>query len=190
MIRAGLDTVDWSLWTVILLKPDCLTRDLVELVLARVSREVQVTGFRIVEPTEEQIFAHYDDILHLSARLGVDVPGELRRIYVGRQAAVALGYGPGAAPRVRAMLGDTDPVAASPDTIRGRFGTDSLPVARARGQLIDNLIHTSDTTRAVPRDFAIWYGPAHAHLLTTPPEPAQPAVPTARPPLDTPGRTP
>jgi nucleoside-diphosphate kinase len=120
----------------------------------------------------------------------VDVPGELRRIYVGRQAAVALGHGRGAAPRVRAMLGGTAPAAAGKSTIRGYFGTDSLHAARARGQLIDNLIHTSDTTRAVPRDFAIWYGPAHAHLLTMPPRPAQPAVPTPRNPLDTLGRKP
>jgi nucleoside-diphosphate kinase len=180
--------VDWSRWTVILLKPDCLARDLVETVLAWVGRHVRVAGLRVVEVTEEQIFAHYDDILDLSARLGVDVPGELRRIYVGQQTAVALGYGPDAAVRVRAILGDTDPAVAGARTIRGHFGIDSLQAARARGQLIDNLIHSSDTTEAVPRDFAIWYGPAHAHLLTPPASPTRPVVPAPRTPDQHPGR--
>lgn len=172
--------VDWSRWTVILLKPDCLYRGLVEPVLAWVRREMPVSGLRTVEPTEEQIFAHYDDILNLSARLGVDVPGELRRIYVGQQVAVALGYGPHAAARLRVMLGDTDPAAAGPDTIRGHFGNDSLRAARARGQLINNLIHTSDSSAVVPRDFDIWYGTAYEHLLTTVPRAAQPAIPAPR----------
>lgn len=77
--------LDWSRLTVILLKPDCLARDLVTPVLAWVGRHVQVSDLRVIEPTERQIFAHYDDILDLSARLGVDVPGELRRIYVGQR---------------------------------------------------------------------------------------------------------
>lgn len=181
--------VDWSRWTVILLKPDCLTRDLVTPVLTWISRHVQVSGLRVIEPTERQVFAHYDDILDLSARLGVDVPGELRRIYVGQQAAVALGHGPDAAARVRAILGDTDPALAGPNTIRGHFGADSLTAARTRGQLINNLSHTSDSTQAASRDFAIWYGPDHAHLLTTP-SPAQAVIPEPRTPDRQPGRTP
>jgi nucleoside-diphosphate kinase len=171
-------SMNWSQWTVILLKPDCLARRLVEPVLAWVAREVRVTGLRVVRPTEQQVFAHYDDMLGRSAELGVDVPGELRRIYIGKQVAVALGYGAGAAPRVRAMLGDTDPATADPRTIRGHFGDDSLLAARARGQLINNVIHTSDFTDVVPRDFAIWYGSAFAHLLTVPDAAARPRART------------
>jgi len=181
--------VDWTSWTVILLKPDCLARNLVEPVLGWVGRQVQVCAMRIVEPTQEQVFAHYDDVLELSGRLGVDVPAELRRIYIGQQVAVALGYGAQAAARLRVMIGHTDPAAAGPHTIRGYFGTDSLRAARGRGQLVNNLIHTSDTAAVVARDFDIWYGPAYAHLLTTPPDPARAALP-APDIADRPGRTP
>ncbi|WP_307797984.1 nucleoside-diphosphate kinase [Actinoplanes flavus] len=158
----------WRWWTVILLKPDCLARDLLGPVLTAVEQQLQVVDVCYVFPTEEQIFTHYADILPLSAQLGRDVPAELRRIYVGRQAAVALGYGPNAAPRLRRLLGPTDPAAAGLDTIRGRFAADSLDKAMAEGRLVDNLIHSSDSTEVVPRDFGIWYGPAKKHLLRAP----------------------
>jgi nucleoside-diphosphate kinase len=160
--------VRWSDWSVILLKPDCLSRGLVEPVLTWVQREVHVVDLRKVWPTEEQVFAHYDDILPLSAQLLRDVPAELRRIYVGQQAAVALAYGDNAAPRLRSLLGPTDPAAAPGHTIRGRFGADNLPRAMAEGRLVDNLIHSSDNVDVVARDFGIWYGPTAAHLLRPP----------------------
>jgi nucleoside-diphosphate kinase len=157
--------VDWSQWTVVLLKPDCLARNLTGPVLAMVSEHVWVTAERIVHPTEEQVFTHYADILPLSAELGVDVAAELRRIYLGHPVMVALGHGLGAAARLRAALGPTDPAESGPDTIRGRFGTDTLRKARSEGRLIDNLIHSSDHVGVVARDLAIWFGPGATALL-------------------------
>jgi len=166
---------DWSWWTVILLKPDCLARGLTGPVLAMAGEHVLVTATRIVSPTAEQILDHYADILPLSDELGIDVAAELHRIYVGHQIGLALGYGPDAASRLRAVLGHRDPAIAGPCTIRGCFGTDSLTRARSENRLIDNLIHTSDDTGAVPGDFARWYGPGHITLLR--PSPAPGAAP-------------
>lgn len=162
---------DWSWWTVILLKPDCLARRLTGPVLAMVSQHVRVTARRTLYPTAEQIFTHYADILPLSADLGVDVAAELRRIYLGHRVTVALGHGKDAARRLRAALGPTNPADAGPDTIRGRFGTDSLARARSRGQLIDNLIHSSDHPGMVARDLTLWFGPDAVTLITPPPDP-------------------
>jgi nucleoside-diphosphate kinase len=162
---------DWSFWTVILLKPDCLARRLAGPVLAMAGQHVCITQVRAVYPTAEQVLDHYADILPLSDELGVDVAAELRRIYLGHQVGIALGYGPDAARRLRAVLGHRDPALAGPGTIRGRFGTDSLSKARSEGRLIDNLIHTSDDTGAVPGDLDRWYGPAVLTLLNPPPDP-------------------
>ncbi|MFI1996950.1 nucleoside-diphosphate kinase [Actinoplanes sp. NPDC020271] len=161
-------TVDWKFWTVILLKPDCLDRNLVSPVLTMVTEHLTVLHVTTVYPTEEQIFTHYADMLPRSAELGRDVAAELRRIYVGQQAAVALGHGPDAAPRLRALLGPTDPATAGPDTIRGRFAADSLAQATAQGRLVDNVIHSSDTSATAAIDFATWYGPGKTHLLHAP----------------------
>jgi nucleoside-diphosphate kinase len=167
---AAPDT-DWSQWTVILLKPDCLARNLTGPVLDMVSQHVNVTAQRTLYPTLEQVFTHYADILPLSAELDVDVAAELRRIYLGHPVTVALGYGPDAAARLRSVLGPTDPADADPSTIRGRFGADTLRKARSEGRLIDNLIHTSDHAGVVPRDLALWFGPGATALLPPAPDP-------------------
>ena len=65
-------------------------------------------------PTPAQVFAHYADLLPLSAELGVSVAAELRRIYIGYPVTVALGYGPDAAASLRAILGPTNPAGAGP----------------------------------------------------------------------------
>jgi nucleoside-diphosphate kinase len=158
----------WSLWTVILLKPDCLARRLTGPVLTMAAQHVRVTAWRTLYPTTGQVFTHYADILPLSARLGVDVAAELRRIYLGHPVTVAVGYGPDAAVRLRAVLGPTDPAQAGSDTIRGRFGTDSLAKARSEGRLIDNLIHSSDHAGVVARDLALWFGLAAVPLSSRP----------------------
>ncbi|WP_238011605.1 nucleoside-diphosphate kinase [Dactylosporangium sp. AC04546] len=163
-------TVSWADWTVVLLKPDCVRRGLVEPVLAWVEEAVRLVDVRRVKPSTEQVFAHYDDMLLLSEELGRNVPAELRRIFVGQTVVIALGHGPDATARVRAMVGPTDPAAAPASTVRGRFAKDSLRRAVAAGRLVDNLIHTSDHAGVVERDFGIWYGPNLAHLLH--PEPA------------------
>jgi nucleoside-diphosphate kinase len=159
------DGVTWADWSVVLLKPDCVARGLVQPVLAWISTVVRLVDVRQVHPTEAQIFAHYDDMLSLSAEIGRDVPAELRRIFVGNTVTIALGHGPHAAASVRALVGPTDPAGAADTTIRGRFAGDCLTRAMAEGRLVDNLIHTSYHAGVVRRDFAIWYGPANTHLL-------------------------
>ena len=157
--------VSWGDWTVVLLKPDCLARGLVDPVLSWIATAARLVDVRRVQPTRAQIFAHYDDMLPLSNQIGRDVPAELRRIFVGHTIVIALGHGRDATARVRAMVGPTDPAIAPAATIRGRFGEDTLHRAMAQGRLVDNLIHTSDHAGVVARDFTIWYGPAFAHLL-------------------------
>lgn len=172
--------VSWGDWTVVLLKPDCLRRNLVAPVLFWISQVAELVDVRQVQPTESQIFAHYDDMLPLSAEIGRDVPTELRRIFVGNTVTIALGHGPDVVARVRALVGPTDPATAPQTTIRGRYAEDTLVGAATEGRLVDNLIHTSDNAAAVPRDFAIWYGPADTHLLRLP-GPTNPATtPTIR----------
>ncbi|MEU7871262.1 nucleoside-diphosphate kinase [Dactylosporangium sp. NPDC049140] len=168
--RYDLPPVVWADWTVVLLKPDCVRRGLTDPVLTWIEQAVRLVDVRPVQPAMAQIFAHYDDMLPLSQQLRRNVPAELLRIFVGHTVVIALGHGPDATVRVRAMVGPTDPAAAPPSTIRGRFADDTLRRAVADGRLVDNLIHTSDHGGVVERDFRIWYGTACTHLLH--PEPA------------------
>jgi nucleoside-diphosphate kinase len=165
--------VDWSRWTVILLKPDCLARGLLAPVLTWVGTEVTLVDQRVLVPTEQQVFAHYDDLLTTRRAhfTWVDVAEDLRRIYVGHRVGIALGYAANAAPRLRALLGHTDPTRAGRSTIRGRFGQDSSRQAQAEHRLIANIIHSSDDPDGAEREFGIWYGQGLRHLLRAPIDP-------------------
>lgn len=169
------ERVDWDRWTVILLKPDCVRRDLITPVLDRVVAAVTLVTTERVTVADWQIFMHYWDLLliqHRFAAEGVDVVQCLRDLYIGHQVAVALAYGPDhhTAGRVRRLLGDFDPSQAEPGTIRADFGTDSRTAARAEHRLVNNLIHTSDDSTAARRDFLTWFGGDRKHLLRIPQE--------------------
>lgn len=169
----AIDRTDWSAWSVVLLKPDCVERGLTEQVLARLAQRVTIVAREVVTVTEAQIFAHYDDLIDGRKDVSpIDPATALRSLYVGKKVMIALAHGPAASsghpgtPAVlRSLLGHFDPAQATSDSIRGYFGTDSLTAARAEGRLIDNLIHTSDDPSAARRDFLIWFGPERAGLL-------------------------
>ena len=166
--RAGLSGVDWSRWSVVLLKPDCLRRGLTEQVLARLEPAARIVHQRRVIVEDWQIFVHYWDLLVTRDRFDVDVPGCLRSTYVGQPVMVALAHGePGTPGRLRDLLGHFDPQQADPGTIRADLGTDSLTAARAQQRLVENLIHTSDDPRAARRDFGTWFGTGQHQLLNT-----------------------
>jgi nucleoside-diphosphate kinase len=132
-----------------------------------IGQVVKVSAVTPLTVTRDQIFAHYADLFPRQAEIGVDIGAELERIYLGRRAMVALGQGNHAPARLRALIGPTDPALAGPDTIRGRYGTDTLAAGQAEHRLIDNLVHTSDDPDSARREFVIWFGVDHADLLTS-----------------------
>ncbi|WP_203590729.1 nucleoside-diphosphate kinase [Streptomyces sp. SID13031] len=161
--------MDWSRWSVILLKPDCVQRGLVDVILERVGRDVSVVGQMNVTVADWQIFVHYWDLL-VNADWFTDreVVSCLRDSYVGQQVTVALAHGSEGADTptvVRSLLGHFDPSKATPGTLRADYGVDSLELASAQGRLVDNLIHSSDDSVASCRDFGIWYGANRWNLI-------------------------
>ena len=174
------DEVDWAAWTVIMLKPECVTRNLVAPVLDVISASLTIVDCRTLVVTAAQILSHYSDLLTppmLAYFTWVDVEADLRRHYVGHRIGISLAYGAHAAPRLRDLLGHYDPAHAAPTSIRGRFGQDSATRARAEHRLIDNLIHSSDDPDGAQHEFRIWYGPENRHLLTPPLPPSNGETP-------------
>lgn len=157
--------IEWACWSVVLLKPDCIKRGLVGPVLRDIGRVMQLCLVQSVISSKRQIFDHYSDMFDHSAVLQVDMAAELERIYVGQTVVTALAYGENAADRLRRLIGDRDPLSAAPGTIRRRFGLDSAVQARLGRRLINNVIHTSDDSRAASREFDIWYGEAGIEAL-------------------------
>ncbi len=167
-----LDGVDWPRFSVVMLKPDCLRRGLVDHVLDRIGAEVEIIAREAVTVADWQIFVHYWDLLVDRDWFTVDVVDYLRRCYIGKKIVVALVRGADTTTqaRVRALIGHYDPQRAEPGTIRGDLGTDSQEKSRGENRLIENLVHASDDPASVCRDFGTWFGANRYALLDpTPP---------------------
>lgn len=59
----ALEVMDWSQWSVVLFKPDCIARGLCEPILDHIGQMLTVVDHRHLTPTWEQISSHYDDML-------------------------------------------------------------------------------------------------------------------------------
>jgi nucleoside-diphosphate kinase len=171
---AVLGGADWSRYSVVLLKPDCLRRNLAEQVLERIAAAGEIIAQQTVTVADWQIHVHYADLLVDGDWFKVDVADYLRRFYVGQQVIIALvrGDGTDTPARVRALLGHYDPQVAAAGTIRGDLGDDSQEKSRARGDLIENLVHSSDDAATVCRDFGTWFGANRYELVSPAPAPA------------------
>lgn len=172
-----VEGIDFDRWAVILCKPDCSERGLVDAVLARIAATgATVTNRREVTVRPWQAHVHYWDLLVDADWFpDRDIPACLDEAYAGRQVTVALAHGePGVHTRLRGLLGHFDPTHAVPGTIRGDLGNDSLKDALAEKRLVRNLVHTSDDPEAARRDFGTWYGAGRRDLLI----PALPAQST------------
>jgi nucleoside-diphosphate kinase len=129
--------------TLILVKPDGVSRNLIGEVLARVERK----GYRIVRlqhrSADAELLAQ-----HYAEHVGKPFYQPLVD-FMSSGPAVAEGH------RViegfRALAGATDPTAALPGTIRGDFGRDwGLQVQQ-------NLVHGSDSAESAAREIALWF---------------------------------
>jgi len=168
-----LGGVEWSRFSVVILKPDCLRRGLADEVLARIAVEGEIIARDTVTVRDWQIFVHYSDLLVDADWFSVDVVGCLRRSYVGQQVVIALVRGSDATTpsRIRGLLGHYDPQRAAAGTIRGDLGSDSQENSRAENRLIENLVHSSDDEAAVCREFGTWFGASRYELVDPAPAP-------------------
>jgi nucleoside-diphosphate kinase len=169
-----LGGVDWSRYSVVLLKPDCLRRNLTTQVLDRIATVGEIIAQQTVVVADWQIHVHYSDLLVDSDWFKVDVAEYLRSFYIGQDVFIALVRGPvtDTPARVRALLGHYDPQRAAVGTIRGDLGIDSQERSRAEGRLIENLVHSSDDPATVCRDFGTWFGANRYELVSPAPAPA------------------
>lgn len=140
--------------TLILFKPDALERRLVGQILARFERAgLGVEDCRRVVPNAAFLEVHYADLgrRHPKA-FGRTVASLKDKPFV----AVILA-GLNAIPKVRALTGGTDSLAAAPGTVRGDFGSDSLARADVENRATHNLMHASDSEESAAREIALWF---------------------------------
>lgn len=116
--------------TLIILKPDCMTRKLVGAVVSRFETAgFSIAGAKMLRLTPAVLREHYAHV--------ADKPfyPEIERFMASSPVLVLAVAGDNVVSRVRELLGPTDSRKAEKGTIRGDYGTDMMV----------NMVHASDS---------------------------------------------
>ncbi len=128
--------------TLVLIKPDGVRRGLMGDVISRIERKgLQVVAMELRTLDQETARTHYaehEGKPFFSSLVDFITSGTLVALVVA---------GPRAVEAVRALAGATDPVLASPGTIRGDYGL----------EVQQNIVHGSDSPDSAEREIKIFF---------------------------------
>src|SRR3954449_1638136 len=129
--------------TLILAKPDAVSRSLAGEILARFERRgLVLRAARLVRASRELGETHYAE--HREKPFF----GELVDFITSTPTLALVLEGEGAIAVVRSTMGSTNPATSPPGTIRGDLAL-SMP---------DNLVHGSDSPESAAREVRLWFG--------------------------------
>jgi nucleoside-diphosphate kinase len=134
--------------TLVLVKPDGVQRGLVGEIIGRLERRgLKLIGLKMMRINRELASRHYAEHQgkpFYDGLLGFITSGPVvAMIWEGREAVTV----------VRSVMGSTDPLKASPGTIRGDLALD----------LGMNLIHGSDSAARAQSEMALFFSDAELH---------------------------
>lgn len=128
--------------TLILVKPDGVSRGLIGEVIARIeARGFRFEALELRTLTREVAEAHYGE--HR------DKPffGELVEFITSGPLVAGVVSGPGVVGAWRTMMGATDPLKSAPGTIRGDLAH----------EMSENVVHGSDSPESAAREIALFF---------------------------------
>jgi len=166
--------------TLVILKPDAVQRGLVGETIKRIENTgLKLIALKIVNATEDQLWAHYnkDDEWFLKKgtrtieeRKAMGMPIEKEALEYGKDIIRALvkfmSCGPvvpmiwegnQAVGIVKKIVGSTEPLSSDSGTIRGDYTLDSYELASLDSRAVRNLIHCSDPVTDAVREIPIWF---------------------------------
>jgi len=131
--------------TLIILKPDCVKKNLIGEVLDRFQKKsLSVVGAKMIFLTDAIIEKHYAHMLD-----SIYYPGLKEFMQSGPVLVVVL-QGEDCIKVARAMLGSTDSTKAEKGTIRGDYGTSTTV----------NVVHASDSPESAEKEIYLFFTPA------------------------------
>ncbi|MBS3987130.1 MAG: hypothetical protein KGZ38_04140 [Erysipelothrix sp.] len=144
-----------------LIKPDAMKRRLEHVIINELkSLPCVIKQMKEVVVNEEIILKHYHEVI-----VRLDLPGfkdmilnefKDQKVLIlecesDDETLIQL---------IRTKIGATDPSLADPSSIRGRYGEDSLALAKTSSRMIRNLIHASDSVEAAEFECELWFNEA------------------------------
>ena len=154
--------------TLIIFKPDAIQRGIVGEILSRFEKAgLKIVGNKMIKPTREEYFHHYENIGKVISRRGQKVfDVTLDMMNLGPVMAFVL-EGIEAAALVRKMVGATEPKSALPGTIRGDYAHISYGHADQHEIGIPNMIHASGDADEAKLEIAHWFAESELFDYTT-----------------------
>jgi nucleoside-diphosphate kinase len=144
--------------TLIVFKPDSIQRGIVGEILARFEKAgFKIVGSKMLKPTHDHYFHHYENIGKMVSRRGQKVFDiTLEMMNEGPVIAFVL-EGVEAVNIVRKMVGATEPKSALPGTIRGDYSHMSFAHADSEEVGIPNILHASGDAEEAKQEIAHWF---------------------------------
>lgn len=128
--------------TLVLIKPGGVQRSLIGEITRRIeARGLRVTGLKLINAERATVEEHYAE--HKERPFFNDVCDYLTS---GPIVALAVS-GTNATKAIRTMMGATNPLEATPGTVRGDFAL----------TIDDNLTHSSSDPEAAARELSLWF---------------------------------
>lgn len=144
--------------TLVLFKPDAIERGVVGEILTRFERVgLKIVGTKMVAPTREHYYTHYEEIGKMVTRRGEDKFNLALNLMLQAPVIAMVFEGVEAVELVRKLVGTTEPKSAAPGTIRGDYSHMSYAYADEVEQGIPNLIHASGDVEEAKQEVAHWF---------------------------------
>jgi nucleoside-diphosphate kinase len=146
--------------TLIVMKPDAVQRGIVGEILQRFERVgLKIVGSKMVSPTYEHLFTHYETIGKMITRRGQEVFDDYMKYITSGPVIAFVLEGVEAVAVVRKIVGATEPKAADMGTVRGDYAHVSFGYASSKHKATPNLIHASGDAKEATEEIAHWFRP-------------------------------
>mgnify|MGYP000942961445 CR=1 FL=1 len=128
--------------TLVLIKPGGVSRNLIGEICRRIeARNLKIVGLKLIRAERGTVEEHYAEHRERPFFAGV-----CDYLTSGPIVAMAV-QGENAVKAIRAMMGATNPLEATPGTVRGDFAL----------SIEDNLTHSSSDPEAAARELGLWF---------------------------------
>ncbi|MBS3134915.1 nucleoside-diphosphate kinase [Candidatus Woesearchaeota archaeon] len=142
--------------TLVLVKPDGVERGLVGEIISRFERRgIKIIGIKMVRVNKELAMKHYTE--DITKRRGEHVRKRLMDFIVNNHVIAICLEGVDAVENVRKIVGETEPRAALPGTIRGDYSHISYKYADNKKIVVPNLVHASANKEEAEKEISLWF---------------------------------
>lgn len=150
--------------TLVIFKPDAVQRGIVGEILARFERVgLKIIGMKMITPTREQYYDHYENIGKMITRRGEPIFNVTLDFMMQGPVIATVFEGIESVTLVRKLVGTTEPKTASVGTIRGDYSHMSYNHADLEEKGIPNLIHASGDPAEAEQEIAHWFSDSELH---------------------------